>query len=577
MTEDVKNSFHNFETIEDFENTINEYMIAKAKIQDEIEETADMQTAQKTHVEKLIGDSLLKPVNSIKEGVGNLQQIMSGEIGDYGQFIDNLQNLQGDVDDEPWVLNLTYDAIYEQPDPTTDPVAAFDRELFVNERRLVLVSLVRGGRNYERSRPTSGVMRLLCSSVDDWDSIQHVTKADYKTVANLYAHLFPVESFLTSKRARILHEHLSNKIQPESKSMVQEASASSTTKETPEEPVRSRGRLRGKPLRLEQYEDLKTGWTPYPYAVDPTTGRGFGQHWQISDWINGHKLVLKADVGPSFSHQRPSFGRIQALVATPNQLLDRTWSSSITSADARWTNKLILDRLPRSEHQGYLSSEKATYLNQMARRIPPSKPTPTVTKEPASASSSRSDPTQALDFDTEDEREGQGAVFSARSHKKGVSRANRAFKLDKNGNFGQLKISIPDLQRLYLVASKDGTLVAEGPIKYDLYELLTKKYNARRKYSPASKEVFSKLVDLAGLPKTQGLSRKRSIIQGSGSKKYYGSNDELIKRFSVLTGSRKAGNINPEIVSEATEILDILKSKGVIDQQAYKQLVSQVL
>ena len=73
-----------------------------------------------------------------------------------------------------------------------------------------------------------------------------------------------------------------------------------------------------------------------------------------------------------------------------------------------------------------------------------------------------------------------------------------AYKIEGNGQYGNLRIDIPKLMgQLWLVAIKDGKKVIDRPIDFDTIDLLTKRFNSKKHYSPLSKMVFDQLNKLS--------------------------------------------------------------------------------
>ena len=85
--------------------------------------------------------------------------------------------------------------------------------------------------------------------------------------------------------------------------------------------------------------------------------------------------------------------------------------------------------------------------------------------------------------------------------------------------------------------------------------MLTKRYNSRKQYSPASGKIFSKLIDLSMKP------RKKS---GRGRIALYKTPDEVVERLQLLTGSKQGGKVSKDIDNEIVTILDKLREEKVI-------------
>ena len=88
--------------------------------------------------------------------------------------------------------------------------------------------------------------------------------------------------------------------------------------------------------------------------------------------------------------------------------------------------------------------------------------------------------------------DGQGLY----KHKK-----RNAYKKTHGGQYGNLVIDIPKLiGQLHLIATKDGQKVIDKKVDFDTIDLLTKRLNSKKKYSPLSKRVFDELNILSEIP-----------------------------------------------------------------------------
>ena len=90
-----------------------------------------------------------------------------------------------------------------------------------------------------------------------------------------------------------------------------------------------------------------------------------------------------------------------------------------------------------------------------------------------------------------------------------------AYKISSGGQYGNLIIDVPKLMgQLHLVAKKDGNKVLDKKIDFDTLDLLTKRFNSKKKYSDLSKMIFNELNKLSEIPIHRS-SKKYSKI-GSG-------------------------------------------------------------
>ena len=106
----------------------------------------------------------------------------------------------------------------------------------------------------------------------------------------------------------------------------------------------------------------------------------------------------------------------------------------------------------------------------------------------------------------------------------------------------------------------------------DLIDLLTKRYNSKKQYSPQSLETFAKLRDLSGLP-INARSMKYAVAKKTGGAiQYYKSPDELVERLYLLVGSKQGGKVSININNEIVTILDRLYQHGIIKKKDYQKL-----
>ena len=116
-----------------------------------------------------------------------------------------------------------------------------------------------------------------------------------------------------------------------------------------------------------------------------------------------------------------------------------------------------------------------------------------------------------------------------------------AYKVQNGGQYGNLVIDVPKLiGQLRLLAKKDGKPVIDKLVDFDTIDLLTKRFNSKKKYSDLSKIVFNELNKLSEIPIHRS-SKKFSKI-GAGVV-YYNDASDLMDRLQLLGGSILAGNI----------------------------------
>ena len=144
-----------------------------------------------------------------------------------------------------------------------------------------------------------------------------------------------------------------------------------------------------------------------------------------------------------------------------------------------------------------------------------------------------------------------------------------AYKISSGGEYGNLMIDVPKLMgQLHLIATKNNEKVLDRKVDFDTIDLLTKRFNSKKKYSDLSKMVFNQLNKLSEIPIHRS-SKKYSKL-GSGIV-YYNDTNDLINRMELLGGSILAGNDGAK--SEFSEIVHKLFQLGIIDNGKLNDLI----
>ena len=118
-----------------------------------------------------------------------------------------------------------------------------------------------------------------------------------------------------------------------------------------------------------------------------------------------------------------------------------------------------------------------------------------------------------------------------------------AYKISSGGKYGNLIIDVPKLMgQLHLVAKKDSNKVLDKKVDFDTIDLLTKRFNSKKKYSKIGSGII-----------------------------YYNDVNDLIDRMELLGGSIMAGNDG--VKSEFSEIVHKLFQLGKIDNGKLNDLL----
>ena len=168
-------------------------------------------------------------------------------------------------------------------------------------------------------------------------------------------------------------------------------------------------------------------------------------------------------------------------------------------------------------------------------------------------------------------------VIKSWKYKKGsgiyTQKKRNAYKIDQNGQYGGLIIDLPKLYgHLKVIARKNGQKVYEKQADFDTLDLLTKRFNGKKKYSDLSKIIFDELNQISGIPIHQTSSKFKKIGQGVI---YYNNPNDLLDRMELLGGSILAGNDG--VIKEFTQIAHTLNKIGVINNNQLNDLLQNYI
>lgn len=150
-----------------------------------------------------------------------------------------------------------------------------------------------------------------------------------------------------------------------------------------------------------------------------------------------------------------------------------------------------------------------------------------------------------------------------------------AYKISQRGQYGGLVIDLPKLYgHLNVVAHKNGQKVYDKQADFDTLDLLTKRFNSKKKYSELARSVFNDLNRLSEIP-IHRTSKKYSKL-GSGVVCYNNPQD-LLSRLELLGGSMSAGNDSSDVREEFTNIVHLLNKLNVINNNQMNDLLKEYL
>ncbi|KAL9960355.1 hypothetical protein ACROYT_G033802 [Oculina patagonica] len=144
-----------------------------------------------------------------------------------------------------------------------------------------------------------------------------------------------------------------------------------------------------------------------------------------------------------------------------------------------------------------------------------------------------------------------------------------AYKIN-NGQYGGLLINMPRLiNEMVIEAVKDGKMVYEEIADKSLVDLITKRFDPKKKYSSKAIKIFNNLNLLSNIPKHRSSGKSKLI----GGAMIYSDPNDLMKRLTLLTGSKRAGNTSIVLRNEMWQIIDYLLKQGVIAKTQYDKFV----
>jgi len=143
------------------------------------------------------------------------------------------------------------------------------------------------------------------------------------------------------------------------------------------------------------------------------------------------------------------------------------------------------------------------------------------------------------------------------------------------GRFGNLFIDPKSLNTLRLKVHRGGSLrspkILDTIIDNEMFDLVTKRFNPKKKYKESNLQMFQDLLKLSEIPITKMHSKKRELVSGKGIK-FYQDHKELFNRLKLLMSAWEAGSKSADVFNEVNEIVDVLRKKGKVSSAEAKQL-----
>ena len=116
-------------------------------------------------------------------------------------------------------------------------------------------------------------------------------------------------------------------------------------------------------------------------------------------------------------------------------------------------------------------------------------------------------------------------------------------------------------------------MLLDEKVNSDLIDLITKRYDTKKKYSNLSKVVFKTLNDLSGLKNKKRSQKFKNIITGECIPTFYNDPKDLLSLLELIIGSVDAGNDNSKMKNRGMAILDELLKLGAISKDQHENYI----
>ena len=144
--------------------------------------------------------------------------------------------------------------------------------------------------------------------------------------------------------------------------------------------------------------------------------------------------------------------------------------------------------------------------------------------------------------------------------------------MTKDGKYGKIIIDVPQLVEKHRLLTKEaGVMLLDEKIDSDSIDLISKRYDAKNKYSDLLKVVFKTLTDLSGLENKKRSKKFKNIIKGGCIPTIYNDSEVLLGLMKLIIGSIDAGNDNSKMKNRGMAILDELLKLGAISKDQHEQ------
>ena len=155
----------------------------------------------------------------------------------------------------------------------------------------------------------------------------------------------------------------------------------------------------------------------------------------------------------------------------------------------------------------------------------------------------------------------------------GFQTSRHPYKTTKDEQYGKLTIDVPQLvEKHRFLAKEAGVVLRDEKVDSDFIDLISKRYDTKKKYSNLSKVLFKTLTDLSGLENKKRSKKFKNIIKGGCIPTFYNDPEDLLSLLELIIDSIDAGNDNSKMKNRGMAILDELLKLGAISKDQHEKL-----
>ena len=120
-------------------------------------------------------------------------------------------------------------------------------------------------------------------------------------------------------------------------------------------------------------------------------------------------------------------------------------------------------------------------------------------------------------------------------------------------------------------------MLLDENVDSDFIDIISKRYDTKKKYSNLSKVVFKTLTVLSGLENKKRSKKFKNINKGGCIPTFYNDPKDLLSHLELINGSIDALNDNSKMKNRGMAILDELLKLGAISKDQHEKLYIRYL